>query len=79
MIVLEIYTLIEVFDLYTQSLPNLSSGVMHNHDIVLWEKKKTSPNLDMLAEIYDLQTRQVTCGYICTWHTLSSSWNHLPK
>ena len=30
------YHLIEVFDMYTRSLPNLSSGVMHSHDIVQW-------------------------------------------
>ena len=41
MIVLEVYTLTEVFNLYTQSLSNLSSGVMHNHDLVQWEKNQT--------------------------------------
>ena len=30
--------MIEVFNMYTQSLPNMHDGVMHNHDIVKWEK-----------------------------------------
>jgi hypothetical protein len=30
----EIYPLIEVFDMYTKSLLNLSNEVMHNRDIV---------------------------------------------
>ena len=35
---LDVYPLIEVFDLHTQSLPNIFSGVMHNLDLVWWEK-----------------------------------------
>jgi hypothetical protein len=31
---LMIYHLTEVFDMYTRSLPNLSGGVVHSHDIV---------------------------------------------
>lgn len=50
---------------------------MHNHDLVRWGK--TSSILDMLAKIYGLQNTKVTCGYICTQHTLGNSWNHLPK
>lgn len=57
--------------------PNLSNGVMHNRDFVRWEK--ISPNLYMLAITHGLHTRKVTCCYVCTWHTLSSSWDHLPK
>ena len=37
----EIYPLVEVFNLNTQSLPNLSGGVMHKHDIVQWEENLT--------------------------------------
>ena len=40
---------------------------------------KTSPDLDMLGKLYGLQTRKVTGGYICTWCTVGSSWDHLPK
>jgi hypothetical protein len=63
-IFLQFYPLTKVFDLYPQSLPDLSGGVMHICDLVM--KEKTSPNLDMQAEIYGLQTRKVTCGYNCT-------------
>ena len=63
---LEIYSLTEIFNLYTQNLPNLAGG------------KKNPFALNILFEIYGLQNRKVTCGYICTWHTLSRSWDHLP-
>ena len=65
MTIWEIYPLVEVFDLYTQSLPNLYVGVMHNCDIVRWEKKN-SPYMDMRVEMYGLQTEKATCGYIYT-------------
>ena len=65
---LEIYPLIEVFNLYTQSLSNMSSGVMYNCTLARLEK--ISPNSDMLVEIYGLQTRKVTRGYICIGHTM---------
>ena len=40
-------------------------------DLVWWVRN--SHNLDMLLKIYGLQNRNVTCYYICTWHTSSSS------
>ena len=43
----------------------LDGVIMHGRDLV--QCKKTSPNLDMLVEIYGLQTR----GYIYTWQHIS--------
>ena len=40
----------------------MSSEVMHHRDHAEWGK--TSPDLDMQVEIYGMQTRKVTCGYI---------------
>ena len=71
---LEFYPLTEVFDLYPQNLPNLSGAHVWSRPVA-----KTSRNLDMLAEIYGLQIRKVTCGDNCTWYTLGSSWDYLPK
>ena len=56
----EICPLIEVFDLCTQSLPNLSGGVMHNYDLVWWEK--TSHKLKN-ASWKCMQNRKVTRGF----------------
>ena len=60
-----------VFNLYTQSLPKFSSGVMHIHELVLWEK----PNLIWTCWVkymgYKLQRSH--------WRTLGRSWDHLPK
>ena len=50
---------IEVSDLYTQ-FAKLSSAQLWSCPV----GKKTLPNLDVLAKIYGLQTRKVTCGYI---------------
>ena len=50
---------------------------MHSCDFVLWDE--TSPDLDMLDEIYELQIGKVTRGYNCTWYILGSSWDYLPK
>jgi hypothetical protein len=38
---LEIYPMIRVYDMYAQSLPNLSSRVMHIRDMIKWEKNIT--------------------------------------
>ena len=71
MIFLEIYPLTKVFDQYTQVC---QICMVELYTIVILSKgKKTSPNLDMLAEIYGLQTIKVICGYYCTWLVLGSS------
>ena len=40
---LEVYSVIEVFNMYNQSLLNLSGGVTHSRDLVGWKEEKKKP------------------------------------